>query len=88
MNLHYVLFEAKRNTTQLTGAAVARKIGVSSNRYSDWLNYERSNTFPNDEQIVKLALMANLSPIKAFCALHAARCAIPELKKELEELAA
>jgi hypothetical protein len=88
MNLKQILFAAKRNTHDLTSKAAAEYIGIQQGRFADWLRYEKSNRFPNETYLVKVAELAKVDYFTAWVALQAARTEIPELREKLKSLAA
>lgn len=65
----------------------ALKIGITGASFGQFIMWRKTNVFPSDETVFKLAEIANFDKIKSHFATMAVKTKDPELSKAYESLA-
>ena len=65
----------------------ALKLGITDVSFGRYVHWRKSNKFPSNETIFKMAEIANLDKIKSHFATMAAKTKDPEISKAYEALA-
>jgi len=86
MFLDSVYRYAKQQSRGLSGASVAKDLGITAGAFNSFVNWPNSGIFPKNETIKKLADYINWDYDDVYLAVQAARVANTSLSTKLESI--